>query len=212
MNRLQAVQVNAGALYTAFEFAAVLASAVSGVIEARQRRLDAVGTFVVAFLAAFGGGTLRDVLLDRRPFYWVAHEWMVWAVFLLTLSAPWLLRFSSGNVSARALIIFDAIGLGIFSAAGTQLAIAMGLPPFTAVMMGVITAVCGGLLRDIVCNEMPMILRDGRPYATCAFVGNWALLGLLAVGVAESAAVTLAAVLIFALRMLSLRMGVELPR
>ena len=209
---LQGVQVNAGALYTAIEFAAVLASAVSGLIEARQKKLDVVGTFVVAFLTAFGGGTLRDVLLDRRPFYWVAHEWMVWAVFALTFAAPWLLRFGSGQLSARALIVFDAIGLGIFSAAGTQLATALGMPPFTAVMMGVITAVCGGLLRDIVCNDIPMILRDSRPYATCAFAGNWLLLGLLALGVIESVAVALAAIVIFGLRMLTLKLGVVLPR
>jgi len=212
MNAFQGVQVNAGAIYTAFEFAAVFASAISGLIEARQRKLDAVGTFVVAFLTAFGGGTLRDVLLDRRPFYWVAHEWMVWAVFALALAAPPVLRFGSALVSARALIVFDAIGLGIFSAAGTQLAVAMGMPPFTSVMMGVITAVCGGLLRDILCNEIPMILRDSRPYATCAFVGNWLLLGLLALDVAGSAAVALAAIVIFVLRMLTLRLNVVLPR
>ena len=82
-------------------------------------------------------------------------------------------------LSNRIIMVADAIGLGIFSATGTHLALLMGWPPMPCVMIGVITATFGGLLRDVVCNQKPMLMSDPSPYASVAFVGNWLLLGLI---------------------------------
>jgi len=199
-------------LLTVMEGIAIFAYAVSGLIEARQRQLDMVGAFVVAFLTAFGGGTLRDLLLERRPFYWVEHQNYVVAVFVLALFAPFILKPISGVITRRMLLIADAIGLGLFSISGTSLAIAMSLPMFTSVMMGVITGVFGGVLRDVLCNEVPMILRDSRPYATCAFVGCWAYIALVSNGTPAEVSAAIATGLILATRLVTYRFRITLPR
>jgi uncharacterized membrane protein YeiH len=198
-------------LLAGMEGIAIFAYAISGLIEARQRRLDVVGSFVIAFLTAFGGGTLRDLLLERRPFYWVEHQNYVLAVFVLSLFAPFILKPISGVITRRVLLIADAVGLGLFSIGGTSLAIDMGLPMFTSVMMGVITGVFGGVLRDVLCNEVPMILRDSRPYATCAFIGCWAYIALVSNGTAPDASAAIATGLILATRLVTYRFRITLP-
>ena len=130
-------------LIAAIEFAATLAFALSGFIEAARRRMDVVGVFAVAFITAFGGGTVRDVLLDRRPFFWVEHQAHVWLIFLLSLVAvPWL-RARHHQFTERAILVPDALGLGLFTVTGVSLAWDAGMPVFVSAMMGVITGVFG---------------------------------------------------------------------
>ncbi len=199
-------------LQTAVEASATLAFALSGLLEAARKRLDAVGVCLVAGLAAFGGGTLRDVLLDRRPFFWVAHfEWL-WALLALCIAAMAFLRARHFAPTERAMQWPDALGLGLFSAGGTQLALAQDLPSIVAVLMGVITATFGGVLRDIVCNEIPTALRDHRPYAICAFAGGWVLVLAQHAGVPDGLALVLAAAAASGLRVLALVTGYTLPR
>ena len=196
---------------TAIEIAATAAFALSGVMEAARKRLDAVGVTVVACLAAFGGGTLRDVLLDRRPFFWVEHAWYVWAVLALCVAAMGFMRARHFEPTARAMLWPDALGLGLFAASGTQVALAAHVPALVAVLMGVVTAVFGGVLRDIVCNEIPSAFRDHRPYAVCAFVGGWAVVGAAALGASATAALAAGAIVATALRALALRFDWRLP-
>ncbi|MDO5653923.1 MAG: trimeric intracellular cation channel family protein [Brachymonas sp.] len=166
-------------VFFTLEVLGTFAFALSGLFAARAHRLDAVGTFIAAFLAAFGGGTLRDVLLYQRPFYWVANTSLLWGVLVMALLASLLLRISSRWLSGGVFLVVDAIGLGVFSATGTQIAQQQGWPMLPCVLMGVITATFGGLLRDMVCNEKPILITDPSPYASIAFVGNWLLLALL---------------------------------
>lgn len=197
---------------TAVESAATIAFALSGLLEAARKRLDAVGVCIVAGLAAFGGGTLRDVLLDRRPFFWVAHAGWLWALLALCVLAMLFMRARHFAPTARAMQWPDALGLGLFTASGTQVALDAGAPAIVAVLMGVVTAVFGGVLRDIVCNEIPSAFRDHRPYAVCAFVGGWVLVGAHALGVAEGMGLLAAAALAALLRALALVTGFTLPR
>ena len=164
------------------ELLATLAFAISGILVSARKRLDAVGVCVVAFLAAFGGGTLRDLLLDARPFFWVKHIELLWAVVVLCLAAMLFMRQRHYQATEKAILWPDTLGLGLFTAAGVFQAIQAGLPALAAVLMGVITGVFGGVLRDIVCNEIPQAFHDHRPYAVCAFFGGWAYIGLLALG------------------------------
>jgi uncharacterized membrane protein YeiH len=157
------------------EAAATVAFALSGLIEAARRRLDAVGVCVVAGVTAFGGGTLRDLLLDRRPFFWVEHATWLWVLLGLCAAAMLFLRARHLALTERAMQWPDALGLGLFTAGGTQIALSMAMPPIVAVLMGMVTAVFGGVLRDIVCNEIPRAFRDHRPYALCSFAGGWVL-------------------------------------
>ena len=199
-------------LLTVVEALATLAFALSGLLEAARKRLDAVGVCVVAGLAAFGGGTLRDVLLDRRPFFWVAHSEWLWALLGLCVAAMAFLRARHFAPTERAMQWPDALGLGLFSASGTQLALAQDLPAIVAVLMGVITATFGGVLRDIVCNEIPAALRDHRPYAVCAFAGGWVLVAAHHAGLAAGTGLLLAAACASGLRVLALVTGYTLPR
>lgn len=164
------------------ELAGTAAFALSGVLEGARKKLDAVGICVVGFLAAFGGGTLRDLLLDQRPFFWVRHVEMLWAVMLICLLSMLFLRSQHLALTQKTIAIPDALGLGLFAATGVDLALGAHMPALVVVLMGVITGVFGGVLRDIVCNEIPTTFRDHQPYAVCAFVGGWAYLGVWELG------------------------------
>jgi uncharacterized membrane protein YeiH len=199
------------ALLMAAEAAATLAFALSGLLAAARKRLDAVGVCVVAGLAAFGGGTLRDVLLDRRPFFWVEHASWLWGLLALCAAAMAFMRARHFAPTERAMQWPDALGLGLFSASGTQLALVQELPSIAAVLMGVVTASFGGVLRDIVCNEIPTAFRDHRPYAICAFAGGWVLVLALQFGAPASWAFVLGAAAATLLRGLALAFDVRLP-
>lgn len=159
----------------AIEVVATISFALSGVIEAARKRLDAVGICVVAGLAAFGGGTVRDVLLDRRPLFWVEHAAWVWGLLGVCISAMLFMRARHLEPTERAMQWPDALGLGLFTAGGTQIALEAGMPAVVAVILGMVTAVFGGVLRDVVCNEIPRAFSDHRPYAICSFLGGWAM-------------------------------------
>lgn len=197
---------------TAIEAAATIAFALSGLLEAARKRLDAVGVCIVAGLAAFGGGTLRDILLDRRPFFWVEHAGWLWALLVLCVLAMLFMRARHFAPTVRAMHWPDAAGLGLFTASGTQIALEGGAPAIVAVLMGVVTAVFGGVLRDIVCNEIPSAFSDHRPYALCAFAGAWVLVGMNALGAADWVSLLCAATVAAALRGLALLTGFTLPR
>jgi len=159
-------------LQLSVEWIAIAAFALSGIMEGARKQLDAVGVCVVAFLAAFGGGTLRDLLLDQRPFFWVEHQDALFFVLGLALAAMLFMKQRHLRVTERAIIWPDALGLGLFTASGVQQALAAGMPEFVAVLMGVVTGIFGGVLRDMVCNEIPAAFSDHRPYALCAFAGG----------------------------------------
>ena len=193
------------------ELAATLAFALSGVLEGARKKLDPVGVGVVAFLAAFGGGTLRDLLLDQRPFFWVRHVGYVWGILGLSLAALLLLRQRHFEPTERAIQWPDAIGLGLFTSVGVDMANDLGMPGLISVMMGVITGVFGGVLRDIVCNEIPAVLRDHRPYAVCAFAGGWVYVALMHSGAHAGFAMLATLLVTSGSRMLALRLGWRLP-
>ena len=193
------------AVVPAIEIVAVLAAAFSGFAEARNKRMDPVGVFTVAFITAFGGGTLRDVLLDRRPFFWVEHQFYVVLILVLTLIATPLLRLAQRVVPTTLFVIADAIGLGFFSIAGVSVAHELGSPPIIAAMMGVVTGVFGGVLRDVTLNEVPMVLRDGKPYALAALAGSVFFLLVIDAGMPASMATWVASALIVAVRLIAWR-------
>jgi uncharacterized membrane protein YeiH len=194
-----------------FEIIGTLAFALSGLIEAARKKLDLVGMAMVSGLAAFGGGTLRDILLDRRPFFWVENEVWVWILILICVGALLFMRAQHLEPTARAMQWPDAIGLGAFTAGGTQLALNAGVPAIIAVIMGVLTAIFGGVLRDIVVNEIPKAFSDHIPYSVIAFTGGWVVVGLNFLGAEAFVAVAVAAVFTIVLRVLALLLGWRLP-
>ena len=198
-------------LQFAVELLATAAFALSGIMEAARKKLDAVGVCVVGFLTAFGGGTLRDLLLDQRPFFWVRHVEVLWGVFALCLLAMLFMRRRYFVLTEKAIQWPDTLGLGLFTAAGVNQSLALGQPELVAVMMGVITGVFGGVLRDMVCNEIPTVFKDHRPYAVCAFTGAWVYVALWSMDWPGWVALLMCVAVTAGSRVLALRRDWQLP-
>ncbi len=195
----------------AIEVAATVAFALSGILEATRRRMDIVGVFSVAFASAFGGGTLRDLLLDRRPLFWVQNPEYIWLVLAMALSAPLLLRAMRHQRVDRVMEGADALGLGLFAISGASLSMVAGMPAVVSVLMGAITAVCGGVLRDVLCNEIPKVFHDHVPYTLCAFIGGAVFLVLHAQGVAPMVSTGTGIAVTSGLRLLAVARGWRIP-
>lgn len=195
----------------AIEVAATFAFALSGLIESARKKMDIIGVLSVTFVSAFGGGTLRDVLLDRRPLFWVQHHEYIWLILLLTVTAPLVLRARRHQLVDWIMEIADAAGLGLFAISGTSLAVVAGMPPIVSVLMGAITAVFGGVLRDVLCNEIPKVYQDHRPYTLCAVVGCVVLLGLHALGAAPHVSMIAGICTATGSRLLAVVFGWKLP-
>lgn len=190
------------------DFAGVAVYAVSGALAAGRKHLDLVGVVVIASVTAIGGGTVRDLLLDRHPVFWIARPAYLYVIIVAALlTVAWSHRFRPPRLS---LAIADALGLALFTVSGAQIAEARGLSGVVVVLMGTLTGVAGGVLRDVLAAEIPMILRKGQLYATAAIAG--ASLYLLLQGPLERTAAALAAMAcIAALRIAAIVWDLTLP-
>ena len=152
-----------------FDLIAVGVFAVSGCLAAGRKALDLVGVFVVAVVTAVGGGTLRDLLLDRHPIFWIIDGNFFYVIGGAVVITLLYVRFRGPpNQVLRAA---DAIGLAVYAIVGAQLTEARGHPAVVAVALGTLTATAGGVLRDLLCNDIPILFREGYLYATAAAAG-----------------------------------------
>jgi uncharacterized membrane protein YeiH len=195
------------------EGTAVIVAALSAMITAAKKEMDFVGVYVLALVTSFGGGTIRDLLLDRRPFFWV-ERWE-YLVIVLALCVPfvysrWLYHWATTLV-ARAQII-DALGLGFFTISGTELAAKAGMPAIICALLGVVTGTGGGVIRDLIINELPALFQHGRLHATAAVAGAAGYLLLRNFGLDEVVCVSVSVALIVVLRLSALWGGAALPR
>jgi len=159
------------------EFIAVIAAGIYGILHARAKNMDLIGVFTIAFLTALGGGTLRDLILDRDPIFWIRHQEYAISVFVMVILACFIKTFPPKVENA--LYIPDAIGLALFTILGTDYALQAGAPLFAASLIGVVNGAFGGVIADIMCDEIPSLFVGGSLYATCAFLGAWVYFGLL---------------------------------
>ncbi|MCG8653336.1 MAG: trimeric intracellular cation channel family protein [Pirellulales bacterium] len=191
------------------ELLAVLSSGTYGVLLARRHHLDFVGVFSVALMVAFGGGTLRDLFLGRYPLFWIERSH--YPIILFGLAIVTSLVPPIPDRIRKSLDVPDALGLGLFSVSGADAAIDSGTTLFIASLMGVITGTFGGVIGDVICNQVPNLFRATPLYATCSFVGCWIWFGLTALGVAEVIAVTITILLVVAVRLAAIRWNWRLP-
>jgi uncharacterized membrane protein YeiH len=200
--------VDAGDLLRLTDLLGVSVFAVSGALAAGRKSLDLLGVVVIATVTAIGGGTTRDLLLDRHPVFWIADT-----AYLIVIAAAALGTVAYSRryrVPQNTLAIADALGLAFFVIGGAQIAEALELPAISIIVMGVVTGTFGGVVRDVLTNEIPMILRRGELYATTAIVGVAAYL-LLTPVVDRPAAAFIGMVVIAALRMASILWKLRLP-
>jgi len=151
------------------EIAGIMVFAASGVLSAGRKGMDLVGVAVIAVVTALGGGTLRDLLLERHPVSWIAHTSYLWACLAASLLTLLYVRFR--DPPARALAVADALGLALFTIGGAQIAQQAGANGLIMVLMGVMTGTAGGVLRDVLSAEIPLIFRSGHLYASAALAG-----------------------------------------
>jgi uncharacterized membrane protein YeiH len=188
--------------------AAVAVSALTGVIEAGRKQMDLIGVVMVGCATALGGGTVRDVLLDRTVF-WINDQ--TYLVVALATTLATFVAVRGLRLPPRLFLIPDAIGLALFTVAGTQIALQLHAPWLVASLLGVITGVVGGVLRDVLCNDVPLIFVRGELYASAAWAGALALIGLQAVGLSGVAAAWAAMAIILALRLAAMAFRITLP-
>ena len=156
---------------TFLEYMAVIVSASYGVLLATRTGMDFVGAFAVAFAAAFGGGTLRDLFLDRTPLFWIGNPNFVVAVLCVCLISAF---FAKLLPRIKPLLIYpDAVGVALFTTVGTAIALDYQESWLIAAILGTITGTFGGVLADIICNEVPNLFKASPFCATCSFVGAY---------------------------------------
>ncbi|MEQ1438383.1 trimeric intracellular cation channel family protein [Fontimonas sp. SYSU GA230001] len=190
------------------DFAGVAVFAVSGALAAGRKSLDLLGVVVIAIVTSIGGGTLRDLLLDRTAF-WIADPRYLVTIIGAALFTVVYVRFR--RPPDKALQYADALGLALFSIAGAQIAESSGLGGLIAVVMGTITGVFGGVLRDVLCAEIPMILRKGNIYATAAIAGASLYVVLQDAGLARPWAAAAGMATIAGLRIAAIAWNLTLP-
>lgn len=152
-----------------FDLVAVGVFAISGTLAAARKNLDIVGVIAIATVTAVGGGTLRDVLLDRHPIFWIGHGTTL--LVIVGAAALTLLYVRFRPPPDQLLVIPDALGLAVYTIVGTQLSEDIGCAPPAAIALGVMTGTAGGVIRDMLCNEVPVLFQGGYLYATAAMFG-----------------------------------------
>ena len=189
--------------------AGVAVFAASGALAAGRRSLDPIGVMVLAIVTATGGGTLRDVLMDRHPVFWISDPSMIGvSVAAAAVTWAWVHRFPPPD---RALQYADALGLAFFSIAGARIAQGAHLSPFISIIMGALTGCAGGLVRDVLVAEVPLIFRKSELYVTACLAGICAYLALETLGMPPEAASLTGIAVIALIRIASIRWRITLP-
>lgn len=185
------------------------AFAASGAVAGIRRKMDLFGVVVLGLVTAIGGGTLRDLLLGDTPPFCFKNEVYLYLALGVSLLTFALYHHMTGM--RQPLLYFDAIGLGTFVVIGTEKALHFDLGLLGAVIMGVITATAGGIIRDVLANQIPLILRK-EIYASACLAGGTLLVVLIQNGVIRSMALLIAAATVITLRLLAIRFNWALPR
>jgi uncharacterized membrane protein YeiH len=196
-------------LIFSLQMAATMVCAVGGALAAGRKRLDMVGVVFVSFVAAVGGGSLRDLLLDRNPVFWLAQPSYL-TVSLAAGALTWI-YICRWRAPVRFLSFVDAFGLALFTISGIQIAQEMGQSVPICLVMGVITGVAGGLFRDLLCGEIPSIFKSGELYASAALLGGAAFFLVEKLGADPRLSALVGAGTVVGLRLAALHLGWRLP-
>lgn len=186
----------------------IIACTIAGTTLALYKRFDLFGCILVSMVNAIGGGTLRDVMLGRHPLFWMTDLSYVIVITLTSILGQ--MFFYRHQKIDRMLKLFDAIGLAAFSVIGLTVALSLDAHPIIAILMAVMTSIAGGIMRDMICNEIPLVLQK-EIYISASIVGSVLYLTLLHFGVADWVRETVALISIFGIRMLAVQFDWHLP-
>jgi uncharacterized membrane protein YeiH len=186
----------------------IAAFAMSGALVASRKQMDAVGFMLIACVTGFGGGTMRDLLLGRTPIFWLERP----ELLAIAAVAALVVFFTAHLVESRfrALLWVDAIGMALYAVVGAEIALIAGADPWAAVLLGVVTATAGGILRDVICDELPLILRR-EIYITAAAAAALTYVAMRLAPLPRDVALVSGILIGFAIRAAAIVKGWSLP-
>lgn len=196
-------------LIWALDYGSVLIFALTGALVASRAQLDIVGFVFIAALTALGGGTVRDLVLGRDPVFWVARPGLIVVAAVGALLVFWTAHRLESRY--RTLLWLDAVALGVATPAGVGVAMTGGFGPVIVTLAGIVTGCMGGLMRDVVCNEVPLVLRQRELYVTAAFGGAVVAVALVGIGLPRPLALLACGGVVFLLRAGSMLRGWRMP-
>ncbi|WP_136481966.1 trimeric intracellular cation channel family protein [Cognatitamlana onchidii] len=195
-------------MFYTIDILGTIAFAISGVLVAINKKMDLFGILIIAFVTAVGGGTLRDLLIGNTPVSWMQD--MNYTYSILAASVLAIVFKSKINYLRTSLFLFDTIGIGLYTLVGIEKGILAGLHPIICIALGTITASFGGVIRDILCNEIPVIFRK-EIYATACILGGTAYFLLSELPIKNNVAFIIAAVMVVVIRLLAVKFKIALP-
>ncbi|HSG53710.1 MAG TPA: trimeric intracellular cation channel family protein [Rheinheimera sp.] len=191
-----------------FDLLGIAVFAISGTLAAWRTQMDGFGVIVLASVTAIGGGTLRDLILDV-PVIWINDNSYFYAIFIAAIGTILAVR-NRLTIPHNTLQLFDALGLAFFVIMGTQKALDHGTSIMVAILLGTMSGVCGGMIRDVLCREIPMVFR-GELYAVTCIFGGMVYTGLLALGMATLPAMACGMLALLALRLAAMKWQLTIP-
>lgn len=198
-----------GDLISILDLVGTFVFAISGIRMAASKNLDIFGAAVIGFATAIGGGTTRDILLGAQPITWIAD--ITYPIVILSaLPFTYLIRNKFKDIH-KPLFLFDTIGIALFTISGMEKALSMGLNPFVAAIMGMISAVVGGIIRDVLCREVPLIFRK-EIYATACLLGALAFYLGIYFQLDENLNYLLTTIVIIGIRVSAIKFDLKLPK
>ncbi|MBE7639054.1 MULTISPECIES: trimeric intracellular cation channel family protein [Salegentibacter] len=195
-------------LFNILDILGTIAFAISGALAAMDRRLDLFGIFIIGFVTAIGGGTLRDTLIGNTPVTWMENTIYVYLIGAVTILA--IIFRNKINYLKKSLFLFDTIGLGIFTITGVEIGIRNDLDPIICVAIGAMTGTFGGVIRDILCNEIPVIFRK-EIYATACIVGGLVFVIMHDLEVNRDIIYLTTSIIVIAIRLIVVKYHISLP-
>lgn len=195
-------------IFNILDILGTIAFAISGALAAMDRRLDLFGIFIVAFVTASGGGTLRDILIGDTPVNWMQNTVYIYLIGVVTILA--IIFRNKINYLKKSLFLFDTIGLGVFTITGVEIGIRNGLDPIISIALGAMTGTFGGVLRDILCNEIPVIFRK-EIYATACIVGGLVFVIMHSLGAKLDVIYITTSIIVIGIRLVVVKYHISLP-
>ncbi len=195
-------------MYYLLDIFGTIAFAISGVLIAMNKRMDPFGILIIAFVTAVGGGTLRDVLIGETPVSWMKDMNYTYVILFSTVLA--VLIKQKIYYLRTSLFLFDTIGIGLYTVVGIEKGISAGLHPIICVALGTISACFGGVIRDILCNEIPIIFRK-EIYATACILGGFSYFALRNLPVDDNIIFLTSGIIVIVIRLIAVKFKIALP-
>lgn len=190
------------------EILGTFAFAISGVLVALEKRMDVFGVLIIAFVTSVGGGTVRDILIGFTPVTWMVNMIYVYAILAATVFA--IIFRKRIDYLRTSLFLFDTIGIGLYTVVGVEKGVAIGLHPIICISLGTITACFGGVIRDILCNEIPVIFRK-EVYATACIVGGITYFLLRKLPIDNNVVFIISGSVVIIIRLIAVKFKISLP-